>query len=157
MMEVGNGMSVNEDRAHFTMWCMLAAPLIAGNDLRTMSNETLAILTNKDVIAVNQDKLGVQGMKYSADDSLEIWFKPLAAGDWAVCFLNRDGVDKKLSFNWNEHPVSDSFSKRDIDCAKTTFTLRDLWTKKNVGTTAKMLSITVPAHDVTLLKLSPKK
>ena len=77
MLEVGNGMSVNEDRAHFSMWCMLAAPLISGNDLRHMSPETLEILTNKEVIAVNQDALGVEGFAYSANEGVEVWFKPL--------------------------------------------------------------------------------
>ena len=77
MLEVGNGMAVNEDRAHFTMWCMPAAPLISGNDLQHMSKETREILTNKEVIAVNQDALGVEGFKYSAKDGVEVWFKPL--------------------------------------------------------------------------------
>ena len=89
MLEVGNGMAVNEDRAHFSMWCMLAAPLIAGNDLRHISRETLEILTNKEVIAVNQDALGVEGFKYSAKDGVEVWFKPLSNDAWAMCFLNR--------------------------------------------------------------------
>ena len=78
MMEVGNGgMTVNEDRAHFTIWAMLASPLIAGNDIRNMSKETAAILTNKAVIALNQDPLGVQAFKYAARDGVEYWFKPL--------------------------------------------------------------------------------
>ena len=80
MMEVGNGgMTVNEDRAHFTIWAMLASPLIAGNDIRNMSKETAAILTNKAVIALNQDPLGVQAFKYAARDGVEYWFKPLKA------------------------------------------------------------------------------
>ena len=78
MMEVGNGMSVAEDRAHFAMWCMLSAPLIAGNDLADMSAETVAILTNEDMIAINQDSLGIQCFKYSSKEGLETWFKPLA-------------------------------------------------------------------------------
>ncbi len=77
MMEVGNGMTVNEDRAHMSMWCMLAAPLMAGNDISNMTKETQAILTNKDVIAVDQDPLGIQGLKFSVKDSVETWFKPL--------------------------------------------------------------------------------
>ena len=77
MLEVGNGMSYNEDRAHFSLWCMLAAPLMAGNDLRKMTDQTKSILTNRDVIAVDQDALGIEGFKYSAVDGLEIWIKPL--------------------------------------------------------------------------------
>ena len=89
MLEVGNGMPVNEDRAHFSMWCMLSAPLIAGNDLRKMSKETHTILTNKDVLAVDQDALGIQGFIYSTNNGVEVWFKPLSGNAWALCFLNR--------------------------------------------------------------------
>src|SRR5690606_16476877 len=97
MLEVGNGMSVNEDRAHFSMWAMMASPLIAGNDLRKMSRETLAILTNKDVIAVDQDPLGIQGFKYMNGISkveVDFWFKPLTNGDWALAILNRTDKPK---------------------------------------------------------------
>ncbi len=100
MMEVGNGMAVNEDRAHFSMWSMIAAPLIAGNDLRNMSKETIDILTNKEVIALNQDKLGIQGFKHQSQNDMEIWFKPLDGGEWAVMFLNRSQSPQKIEFNW---------------------------------------------------------
>jgi alpha-galactosidase len=157
MMEVGNGMSVNEDRAHFSMWCMLAAPLIAGNDLGNMSKETIEILTNKEAIAVNQDSLGVQGFKYLAKDSLEIWFKPLSKGNWAVCFLNRSSKSKAISFPWKEHSISDTISKREINFNQTNFKIRDLWAKKDIGTTKKSFISQVAAHDVILLRLSPFK
>jgi alpha-galactosidase len=157
MMEVGNGMSVNEDRAHFTMWCMLAAPLIAGNDLRTMSKETIQILTNPEAIAVNQDSLGIQGFKYATADSVETWFKPLLKDAWALCFLNRASVTKEISFMWTENPVSDDFSKREIDFSKTTFKLRNLWTKKDAGSTKKKLTAKIPGHEVLLLILTPVK
>ena len=100
MLEVGNGMPANEDRAHFTMWSMMAAPLIAGNDLRTMSPATKEILTNKEVLTVDQDKLGVQGFRYAAKDSLETWFKPMADGKWAVAFLNLSKKPQPVSFDW---------------------------------------------------------
>ena len=86
MLEVGNGMKESEDRAHFSMWCVLAAPLIAGNDITKMSRATQAILTNKDAIAINQDALGAEGSRYKKTDGLEIWVKPLSNNDWAVCF-----------------------------------------------------------------------
>ena len=85
-------MSVNQDRAHFTMWCMMAAPLILGNDIRAMSDETAAIVTDRDVIAIDQDPLGVQGLRYATDNGLEIWFKPLAGGEWAFCLFRYGGV-----------------------------------------------------------------
>ncbi len=99
MLEVGNGMSGSEDRAHFSMWCMLAAPLISGNDLANMAPETLTILDNKDVIAVDQDKLGVEGFPYTTNGTVEIWFKPLTHGDWAMCALNRGKESQTITFD----------------------------------------------------------
>jgi len=157
MLEVGNGkLTPGEDRAHFSMWAMLAAPLIAGNDLRSMSAETKAILTNKDVIAVNQDSLGVQGLKYSMRDSMEIWVKPLRGDDWALCFLNRSVQPKALSFNWTKEVINDTVAKRVFNAGAITYSLRDLWTKKEVGDTKRMLQTTVPAHDVLMLRLRKK-
>ncbi|HPR89632.1 MAG TPA: alpha-galactosidase, partial [bacterium] len=100
MLEVGNGMTATEDRAHFSMWCMLAAPLMAGNDLSAMTPETRAILTNVEAIAVNQDSLGIQGFRALVADSLQIWFKPLVRDEWAVCFLNRSKLAKPVTYAW---------------------------------------------------------
>lgn len=153
MLEVGNGMKTGEDRAHFTMWSMLAAPLIAGNDIAHMSPETKAILTNAEVIAIDQDSLGVQGLQHSARDSVEVWFKPLANGDWAMTVLNRRGTPQHVVFDWKAEEVSDSVSGRTTGFASTTYRLRDLWAHKDVGTTRKALSAEVPAHDVLALRL----
>lgn len=157
MMEVGNGMSVNEDRAHFSMWCMLAAPLMAGNDLCDMTKETVEILTNKEAIAINQDSLGIQGFIYSAKDSLEIWFKPLSKGEWAVCFLNRGPAMKEITFEWNTHPIHDDFSKRTINFEQMPCKIRDVWMKKDIGSTKKALRFQVGSHDVKMLRLKPGK
>lgn len=154
MLEVGNGMLVNEDRAHFAMWAMIAAPLIAGNDLRSMSKETIGILTNREVIAVNQDSLGVQGFQYSVKDKLETWFKPLKDGSWAVCFLNRNDSAQEVNFDWTKEVVQDSLSKRDLDSRAGGYKLRNLWTKKELGTTKRPLKAMVPSHDVLMLRLS---
>lgn len=89
MLEVGNGMNLQENRSHFAIWCMMSAPLIAGNDLRKMSKETISVLTDKDIIAIDQDKLGVQGFVYSKKDSIEVWVKPLENDELAVCFFKR--------------------------------------------------------------------
>jgi alpha-galactosidase len=153
MLEVGNGMPVNEDRAHFSMWAMIAAPLIAGNDLRNMSAATKEILTNKEVIAVNQDSLGIQAMKYSANDSLETWVKPLKNGDWAVCFLNRKNTDKPIDFNWSAQVIEDTIGKRNLDAKGTTYKIRNVWTKKDAGDSKKPLKVIVPRHDVVMLRL----
>lgn len=156
MMEVGNGMSVNEDRAHFSMWAMLAAPLIAGNDLRNMSQKTLEILTNRDVISVDQDSLGIQGFKYSAKDSVEIWFKPLVKGDWAMCILNRSKENKKVTFDWKNEDVIDDIFQKEANFKTVEFRVKDLWTKKELQSTKTKLNVTVPSHDVAMYRLIKK-
>ena len=155
MLEVGNGgMNENENRAHFAMWCMIAAPLIAGNDLRNMEPKTLAILTNAGAIAINQDALGIQGLKYASDGGFETWMKPLAGGDWAVCFLNRSEEAKNIDFDWVKNVVNDEFSKRKLDASAETFKIMDVWAKKDLGTTKKALKASVPSHDVLMMRLS---
>ena len=133
---------------------MLAAPLIAGNDMRKMDESTKNILTNKEVIAVNQDVLGIEALKYSDKDSLQIWFKPLSNDEWAVCFLNRSSKAKQIDFNWQNEIVNDELSKRELNAKTTTYKLRDLWLKKDVGDTKKSLKATIGSHDVLVLKLS---
>ena len=157
MLEVGNGMPVNEDRAHFSMWCMLAAPLILGNDIRHMSKETAGIIMNKDVIAVDQDKLGIEGLKYSKENNLEFWFKPLVDGDWAFCILNRGTEPAKYVINWQKFNFTDDLSKRATDFNQTIYSIRNLWTKKNEGTSKKIKKVIVPGHDVLMYRLTPKK
>jgi alpha-galactosidase len=154
MLEVGNGMTINEDRAHFTLWCMLAAPLISGNDLRHMNPQTLAILTDKDVIALNQDALGVQALKYSAKDGVEVWFKPLSDGGWGMCILNRTTTPQKFTFDWKNEKLVDDVSNRDAKFDTTTYSLRDLWAKKDAGTTKDAFTAEIPGHDVLTLRLT---
>jgi alpha-galactosidase len=156
MMEVGNGLTPNENRAHFSMWCMLAAPLIAGNDIQNMDAETKAVLTNKDVIAVNQDSLGIEGFKYRANDGIEIWFKPLVKGDWAMCVLNRGKESQKISFDWTKECVLDSVFNKETSFDKTEYSLFDLWTKKDLGTTKSVLEAEIPSRDVLMLRLVKK-
>ena len=153
MLEVGNGMSVNEDRAHFSLWCMMAAPLIAGNDLRAMSKETNEILTNREVLGVDQDSLGVQGYRYSAQDSIEVWVKPLVHGDWAVCFLNRSANAQNVDFDWSKHIIVDDLSKRTLNTNETVYKIRDLWQKKTLGDTKKAVSAELATHNVLVLRL----
>lgn len=155
MMEVGNGMTVSEDRAHFSLWCMLAAPLMLGNDVRTMKKETAEILTNKEVIAIDQDSLGIQAFRYTTLDSVEVWVKPLIHDEWAICFLNLKRSAVSFKFPWQEHLIQDDWAKRALDTRKTSYRLRNLWTKKDAGTTKKTLQVTIPSHDVVMLRLSP--
>ena len=157
MLEVGNGLPVNEDRAHFSLWTMLAAPLIAGNDLRKMTKETVDILTNRDVIAVDQDSLGIQALRYEVKDSVETWVKPLKGVDWAVCFFNRSSQPKAFSFNWKANIVKDDVSNSQLDGSTTPYTIVDLWSKRSLGTTQKELKTVLPSHDVLMVRLSELK
>lgn len=157
MMEVGNGMSEAEDRAHFSMWAMLAAPLIAGNDLRKMSETTRKILTNKAVIAVDQDELGIQGFKLSTDKGIEVWFKPLSNDEWAMAVLNRNKGPAKFEFPWRHKPVKDDLTHRSIDFNAQEFTWTNLWDEKQSGTTKEFLRTVISGHDVLMLRLTPKQ
>ncbi|MEJ2502440.1 MAG: glycoside hydrolase family 27 protein, partial [Gemmatimonadota bacterium] len=155
MMEVGNLATASEDRAHFSMWAMLAAPLIAGNDLRSMSGETRAILTNEEVIAVDQDALGSQGFDYRTRGDVQIWFKPLADGAWAMAVLNRGDAPEPFTFDWSREPVSDDLSGRATSFDRIRYRVRDLWQHRQVGDTGAPLTGTVPPHDVLMLRLDP--
>lgn len=154
MLEVGNGMTTAEDRTHFSLWAMLAAPLMAGNDIRKMTAETRALLTNKDVIAIDQDSLGIEGFRYRDKDSLQTWARPLVRGDWAICFVNRSGKAQTVRFNWQEETINDPLFHQSLDTRGASYRLQDLWTKKSRGTTQKTLTATVAPHDVLLLRLT---
>lgn len=156
MMEVGNGMSPAEDRSHFAMWAMLAAPLIAGNDLRTMNAHTLGLLTNKDIIAVDQDKLGIQGFIYAekfTDTDLQVWFKPLENGDWAVAVLNRGDKTATFNFDWKAHSVSDELSQRDAQFSTLNYQVKNLWNGQQISTSQQPLQQKIDAHDTLILRL----
>jgi alpha-galactosidase len=152
-LEVGNGMTESEDRAHFSMWAMLAAPLIAGNDLRNMSAATARTLTNPEVVAIDQDRLGIQGFRYRAESGLEVWFKPLAGDSWAMCVLNRDGAPRRVRFDWRSEAVKDDFSGRSTNFDSTVYQIRDLWAGRDLGSTQEPLTADVPGHDVLMLRL----
>ncbi|MCI5776438.1 MAG: glycoside hydrolase family 27 protein [Bacteroidales bacterium] len=156
MLEVGNGMSPAEDRTHFVMWSMLASPLILGNDIRKMSKETLELITNKEVIAVDQDKLGVMGFCFLNDKGFEVWVKPLDNNEWAVAFVNMTEQKRTLNYDWNRY-VKDSLTNRELKCGETTYKLRDLLAKKDAGDTSKALVREVESHDVVVFRLSPVK
>lgn len=154
---VGNGMSAAEDRAQFSLWAMLAAPLIAGNDLGTLTDATREILTNPEVIAVDQDILGVQGFRYRTDGALEIWVRPLSRGQLAVLLLNRGQTPLDVAFDWTKHRVKDDLTHRHYDFATTVFGVRDVWGHRQLATTKTPLSTTLQSHDVTMLRLTPQK
>jgi alpha-galactosidase len=145
MLEVGNkGLSLGESRAHFSLWCILAAPLMAGNDVRNMSKEVHDILTNSEVIAIDQDPLGKQGYRFIENPGKEIWVKELSNGEWAVCVLNGGDNRMEMHLNWNNLPF-----------LKGTFRVRDIWNTKDLGTTKEEFDGVIPSHNAVLMRLAP--
>jgi len=147
MLEVGNGgMSADEYRAHFSLWAMMAAPLIAGNDVAHMSDETRSILLNRAVIAVDQDALGHPGRRIRTVGSTEIWSRELANGNRAVLLLNRGAQPADIAFAWHDAGYPDSLRIH----------AHDLWSGKDLGTlTSGYTAMQVPAHAVVMLTLNP--
>jgi alpha-galactosidase len=142
MLEIGNGgMNADEYRTHMSLWCLLAAPLLAGNDLTKMSPETLAILTSPEVVAVDQDPLGVQGQRVAQEGTLEVWARPLADGSKATGLFNR---------GTGETPITVWF--RDIEVGDTA-SVRDLWARKDLGVFKDSFTARVPAHGVMMLEV----
>lgn len=155
MLEVGNdALIVNENRAHFSLWCMLAAPLMAGNDLRNMDKETIDILTNKNVIAINQDSLGRQAFKAKEWNGIEMWVKPLSDSNFAVCFFNRNDEPVSLSYEWGKEFMVDMINDWEVLPFNEKHTLVDVWKDKKIGTTLEILDEKIPGRDVLLLKLT---
>lgn len=154
MMEVGAGMSDAQDRSHFSLWAMLNSPLIAGNDLRNMSEETRKILTNQEILALNQDPLGIEAMRYIQAGDLAVFAKPLANQEWAFLFLNRSDRELSYTHDWAYHEVKDDISGHNVNFRQKSFNWRDLWTGGK-GTTAEPLVLRLAPHDVTVLRLSP--
>jgi len=146
MLQVGNEkLTYEENKAHFSLWCILAAPLMSGNDLRNMSPEITAILTNKEVIAIDQDPLGKQGVKIRDDGDFEVWSKQLSDGSRAVVLFNRSESSANMTVNWNEIGYPNHL-KADV---------RDLWKKKDMGSYSGKYSAEVPVHGVVLIKIQP--
>jgi alpha-galactosidase len=157
MMEAGNeGLTHYENQSHFALWAILNSPLILGNDIRSMTEETRAILTNKDIIALNQDTLGIQAFRYkTVSDSVEIWAKPLAGDEWALLFLNRSKAPVTFTFDWNaeQRIVDDFFHKEIVFSKEKTYKIKDLYAGKETGNTKKPLTATLAQHQSLVLRL----
>ena len=142
MLEVGNGgMNDAEYRTHMTLWAMLAAPLLAGNDLSRMTPSTLAILDNKDVIAIDQDPLGKQGDRLWSEAFLEIWSRPLSGGGQAVAFFNRSDEERPITLKLSQIGLGE------------TANFHDVWANTDVTATGGSYLAAVPAHGAVLLRL----
>ena len=141
MLEVGNGkLTRNQNRSHFALWCMMCAPLILGNDLRSISDEVLNIVTNKNLIAVNQDALGVQAKRISKG-VVDTLVKPLSDGSVAVCLFNKGGKKKrKIDIN---RIASDEYSGLE---KKSSYEVKNLWTDERF-TSDGVLRVGIDKHD----------
>jgi alpha-galactosidase len=147
MLEVGNeGLTFAESRAHFSLWCILAAPLMAGNDVRKTTPEIRALMTDREAIAINQDPLGKQGWRYRAQSTHEIWVRELAGGDWAVALLNTGATEAELTVDFGHMWFIGG--KR---------TVRDIWDKLDIGTNEKPFTKRLASHDVAFLRLKAVK
>jgi alpha-galactosidase len=141
MLEVGNrGLSYEEQRSQMTMWSIMAAPIMISSDVRNMSNETKELYLNKDMIAINQDSLGVQGHRISDVNGKQVWTKPLKNGDLAVALLNNNNSTQTVECNFADIGVEGEVE------------VRDAWKKKDLGPVSHV-SIELPAHGSALLRL----
>jgi alpha-galactosidase len=145
MLEVGNGgMTRTEYRTHMSLWSLLAAPLLAGNDIREMSEETRDLLTNAEVIAINQDPLGRQARRVARDGELEVWAKALADGRVAAGLFNRGGEAASVTARWADLGLAGRVRARDA------------WAKEDLGSFDDELTAEVEPHGVVLVVLSPR-
>ena len=146
MLEVGNGgMTTEEYRTHFSMWAIFAAPLIAGNDLAHMSADTKSILTNKEVIAIDQDTLGMEGARVWKDGDLEVWSRQLAGGYRAAVLLNRGPAAHGITLRWEDMGYPSSLNAQ----------VRDLWKGTDLGSMHGSYTASVPSHGVVMVKVAP--
>lgn len=148
MLEVGNhALNPTECRAHFSMWCMIAAPLIAGNNISTMNDTIRDILTAPEIIAIDQDKLGIQGTRIRNENGLQVWQKPLSDGSIAVALLNVTKSDATMQVSLEE--IGFKKGKKS--------SVRDLWKQKELPAIKDVFETTVEAHGVVVVKIKGKK
>jgi len=144
MLEIGNGgMNEDEYRTHMSLWCILAAPLIAGNDLSRMTPFTIELLTNREVIAVDQDPAGKQGYRVAQEGPFEVWMKPMADGSKVVGLFNRQRTIEEIAVNFSQIGINGAAS------------IRDLWLHKDLGSFRDKFSAFVPSHGVVLVRIKP--
>ncbi|MDR7267420.1 alpha-galactosidase [Pelomonas saccharophila] len=148
MLEVGNGgMTTTEYESHFSLWAMLAAPLVAGNDLSKMDADTVRILTNKDVIAVDQDPLGKQGRRVLRQGELEVWVRPLQGGEFAAVLFNRSKAPADMKLTWDRLGLP-ADRKADV---------KDLWSKKVTKDVSGSYTGKVASHGVIMVRVTPQR
>lgn len=144
MLEVGRGLSIEEDKSHFSMWCILSSPLLLGNNLPSMSQQTIDLLTNPEVIAVNQDLSGLQAHLIYSKDNLQVWAKNLngkRSNERAVVLFNRSETSANITFNIEDLNLTAPVA------------VRDLWAQIDLDAIESTYKANVPAHGVVMLKL----
>jgi len=158
MLEVGNGRMTNEEyKTHFSMWCMLAAPLIAGNDLRNMTPETKAILQNKELISIDQDSLGRQATCYRDNGDYQIWIKPLVNNEKAVCLLNKSDEKKSVLVDFAMlSQVRTAGRGRGVSLNLEDIKIRDLWEHKDQSLKETSMYIDLVPHSVKVYRFIKK-
>ncbi len=143
MLQVGRGMTYEEDKSHFSMWCMLNSPLLAGNDLRTMSKQTVEILTNKEVVALNQDAGADQARRIYSKNDIEVWVRSLGKDKnkgKAIAILNRNNTEQSFDFVATDFGITEREH------------VRDLWLHKDIGKLGNVRKFKLPKHGVVVLK-----
>ena len=155
MMEVGNLPTMAENRSHFAMWAMLAAPLIAGTDVIGMTPEIAAILTNPRLVAIDQDPLGLQGFAWIRTPELEVWARPLADEKWAIAVLNRSDAQRSHAIDFAGEPLGDDLNQRFAKIGERHYRITDAWTGQARGTTREPLEAAVGPRDTAVFLLTP--
>lgn len=154
MLEFGNLPTLGENRAHFGMWAMLAAPLILGTDIRELDAAALAVLTSRELLAINQDPRGVQGYPVRKGSGLDVWVKPLEGGDFALAFLNRGDAPVEEDYQWPEDGFKDHHSGFEVDFKTDGFLIRDVIANEAAGTTSQTLNVAVGPRDLAVYRFS---
>ena len=144
LVQVGNGaMTPDEYRTQLNVWAVLAAPMVLGNDVRIMRRETVDLLTNREVIAIDQDPLGRQGRLVSQTANTSVWAKPLADGSIAVAFVNRGNTSAPAAVSWQQLGITGRHQ------------VRDVWWHENIGTANNNYAVFLTPHTSLLLRMSP--
>jgi len=138
------GLTPDEQYTHISLWCLLSAPLLIGCDINSMDDFTLNLLTNDEVIAVDQDILGKQAQQMIANDSYQVWMKELEDGSHALGIFNLKDSYQTIAINWNDISLSKAGDKK----------VRDLWRQKDIGVFEDSFSTNVAPHGVTLIKVA---
>jgi len=147
MLEVGNGgMTDVEYTSHFSLWALMKAPLLIGCDIRSLSPNTMRIVSNPEVIAISQDSLGVQGHRVKKNGDLEVWAGPLKGGSVAVVLFNRSGSSSQITAAWADIGLKNGVLAQ----------VRDLWAHKDLGNFSNNFSATVQSHGVVVVKITPQ-